>query len=94
MGFVNLSVPRVQLEAETRALAKEIAAKDPAALRACKDGYRFALEMSWEASMSYTAAKEQEVFVAQKGAWLEGGIGDFVKGLYRPGLEAHGESKK
>jgi len=93
IGFVNFSCPLRELEAQTLALAREIAGKDPAALRACKDGYRYSLEMSWEASMSYTAAKEQEVFVAQKGAWLESGIGDFVKGLYKPGLEGHGEKK-
>ena len=93
MGFVNHSVPLARLEAETMALAREIAAKDPAALRGCKDAYRFGLEMTWEASMSYTAAKENEVFVLQKGAWVESGIGDFVKGLYKPGLEGHGEAK-
>ena len=94
IGFVNFSVPRAKLEDETMALAKEIAGKDPVALRGCKDAYRFSLEMSWEASMSYTAAKEQEVFVLQKGAWVEQGIGDFVKGMYKPGLEGHGAVKK
>lgn len=94
LKFVNYSVPLAQLEAEAMNLAKEIATKDPAALRACKDAYRFSLEMTWEASMSYTAAKEQEVLVAQKGAWLESGIGDFVKGLYKPGMEGNETVKK
>lgn len=97
MKLVNFSVPLKNLEAETMALARDIAAKDPAALRGCKDGYRFSLEMSWEASMSYTAAKEEAVLAAQKGGWIDSGIGDFVKGKYKPGLEAHaasvGESK-
>jgi hypothetical protein len=44
--------------------------------------------------MSYTSAKENEVFVAQKGAWVESGIGDFVKGKYKPGLEGHEGVKK
>ena len=94
IGFVNQSVPRARLEAETMALAREIAGKDPAALRACKDAYRFSLEMAWDAAMSYAAAKENEVFVLQKGAWVEEGIGDFVKGLYKPGLQAHEAAKK
>ncbi|MSQ71159.1 MAG: p-hydroxycinnamoyl CoA hydratase/lyase [Betaproteobacteria bacterium] len=94
MKFVNFSVPLAKLEAETMSLAKEIAAKDPAALRACKDGYRFSLEMSWEASMNFTSAKENEVFVAQKGGWLESGIGDFVQGKYKPGLGGHEQVKK
>jgi trans-feruloyl-CoA hydratase/vanillin synthase len=85
MGFVNFSVPLAQLEVETMALAKEIAGKDTAALKATKDGYRFSLEMTWEASMNYTFAKENEVFVAQKGGWIEQGIGDFLEGKTKPG---------
>lgn len=94
MKLVNFSVPLARLEAETMAIARELASKDPAALRGCKDAYRFSLEMSWEASMSYTAAKENEVFLAQKGAWVESGIGDFVKGKYKPGLEGHEAVRK
>ena len=85
MGFVNFSVPLAKLEKETMALAREIAAKDPAALKATKDGYKFSLEMTWEASMNYTFAKENEVFVAQKGGWIEQGIGEFLKGETKPG---------
>ena len=94
MGFVNYSVPLAQLEEETMRVARKIAAKDPAALRACKDAYKFSQEMSWDAAMNYSAAKEQEVFVAQKGGWMEAGIGDFVKGKYKPGLESHESVKK
>ncbi len=94
MKFVNYSVPHAQLEAETMTVAKEIAGKELSALRATKDGYRFSLEMTWEASMSYTAAKEQEVFMAQKGGWLENGIGNFLKGDYKPGLGDQGAAKK
>lgn len=94
IGFVNFSAPRERLEAETLALAREIAGKDPVALRACKDAYRFSLEMPWDAAMNYAVAKENEVFFQQKGAWLEQGIGDFVKGLYKPGLEGHEGVKK
>ena len=86
IGFVNFSVPLVRLEAETMALASEIAGKDPVALRATKDAYRFSLDMSWEAAMNYSAAKENELLLLQKGTWLENGVGDFVKGLTRPGF--------
>ena len=91
LKFVNHAVPLAELERETMALAHELAAKDSAALRACKDGYRFALEMSWDASISYTAAKEDEVYMAQNGGWIEDGIGDFVKGKYKPGLQGNEE---
>jgi trans-feruloyl-CoA hydratase/vanillin synthase len=89
IGFVNFSVPLSQLESTTYALAREMTGKDAAALRATKDAYRFALEMSWESAMSYASAKEHEVSTAQGGGWVERGVGDFVKGSYRPGLESH-----
>ena len=85
IGFVNHSVPAAKLEEETMTLAKELAGKDPHALKATKDGYRFSLEMSWEASMNYTFAKENEIFVAQKGGWIEQGIGEFLQGKSKPG---------
>jgi len=89
IGYVNFAVPLARLEQETMALASNLAGKDSVALRATKDAYRLSLEMSWEASMNYTAAKQHEVSVLQNGTWLEEGIGDFVKKLYRPGVEAH-----
>ena len=76
------------------ALAKEIASKDPRALHTAKDAYRFSLEMSWEAAMNYSAAKSNELFLRSKGAWLETGIGDFMKKLYKPGLQGHEAVKK
>jgi trans-feruloyl-CoA hydratase/vanillin synthase len=85
IGFVNYSVPLARLEEETMLLAKELAGKDPHALKATKDGYRFSLEMTWEASMNYTFAKENEIFVAQKGGWIEHGIGEFLEGKTKPG---------
>src|ERR1700731_1106989 len=80
IGFVNVAVPLAKLRDETMSIAKEIASKDAHALRATKDGYRFALEMSWDASMSYTSAKEHDLVVRQGDAWRVEGIGDFLKG--------------
>jgi len=89
IGFVNFSVPQARLEGETMALAREIATKDPFALRTTKEAYKFSLDMPWEAAMNYSTAKENELYLVQKGAWVESGIGDFMKGLYKPGLEGH-----
>jgi len=94
LKFVNFSTPLVELEQETLGLAREIAAKDPAALRACKDGFRNSLEMTWEASVNYTEAKEDQVYLAQRGGWIEKGIGDFVGGKYKPGLQGHEQLEK
>ena len=90
IGFVNIAVPAARLREETMEVAREIARKDPWALKATKDGYRFSLEMSWEAAMNYSAAKEAELVLRQKDAWRSEGIGDFLQGKYKPGLESHG----
>jgi trans-feruloyl-CoA hydratase/vanillin synthase len=50
--------------------------------------------MGWEAAMNYSAAKENELYLVQKGAWVESGIGDFMKGLYKPGMSGHETVKK
>jgi len=89
IGFVNFSVPRAQLEAETMALAKELTSKDAAALQGTKDAYYYSLDMPFDASVNFVLAKEKELLVKQKGGWIEQGVGDFVKGLYKPGLEGH-----
>ena len=89
IGFVNFAVPAAQLRDETLKLAREIAAKDPSALRTTKESYRFSLEMTWEASMNFTMAKEEELQHRQRVGWKETGVGDFVKGKFKPGLEGH-----
>ena len=94
IGLVNFAVPLARLRDETLALAREIAGKDPHALKAVKDGYRFALEMSWEASIDHTAAKEDELTLAQRIGWKDEGVGDFVQGKYKPGLGGHEKIEK
>jgi len=88
IGFVNYSVPSSELRANVMALAHEIASKDGDALRATKDGYRFSLEMSWEASMDYCLAKQDQLTKRQSGGWMDKGIGDFLDKKYKPGLSA------
>jgi feruloyl-CoA hydratase/lyase len=89
IGFATFAVPLVRLKEETLAVARDIAAKDPAALRATKEGYRFSLEMTWEASMNYTTAKEEELTNRQRTGWKNEGVRDFVDGKFKPGLESH-----
>lgn len=86
IGLVNYSVPREQLRSDVMALAHEIAAKDGEALRATKDGYRLSLEMSWEASMDYCLAKQDQLTMRQAGGWMDKGIGEFLDKKYKPGL--------
>jgi trans-feruloyl-CoA hydratase/vanillin synthase len=86
IGLVNAAMPRADLHATTMALAKEIAAKDPHALRATKEAYRFSLEMGWDAAMSYSWAKCHELSARQKDAWRTEGVQSFLEGRSKPGL--------
>jgi trans-feruloyl-CoA hydratase/vanillin synthase len=76
------------------ALAAEIAQKNSEALTATKEGYRHALDMSWEGSIAYTQAREGLLSKNQNDAFRTTGIGDFLKGQYRPGLESNANLSK
>jgi trans-feruloyl-CoA hydratase/vanillin synthase len=89
VGFINKAFPKAKLVEETMAIARKIASKDVHALRATKDGYRYSLEMSWDAAMNFAMAKELELVQRQNDAFRKEGIQDFLKGKYRPGLESH-----
>lgn len=89
IGFVNAAYPLADLKRQVTELAKEIASKDPDALTACKEAYRFSLEMSGEAALNFAAAKSDQLTLRQNDAWRSEGIGDFLQGKYRPGLAGH-----
>lgn len=89
IGLVNVAVPLERLHEETMSVARELATKDPWALKAVKDAYRYSLEMPWDAAMNFSAAKENEVTVKQGDAWRRDGIGDFLSGKYKPGIQTH-----
>jgi trans-feruloyl-CoA hydratase/vanillin synthase len=94
IGFVNFAFPREKLREETMAAAREIAGKDPSALRATKDAYRFSLQMDWDAAMSYASAMEAQHVQRQSDAFRKEGIGDFLDKKYRPGLGGHEQAGK
>jgi trans-feruloyl-CoA hydratase/vanillin synthase len=87
IGFVNYAVPLSGLTADVRAVAADIAKKNPEALRATKEGYRHSLDMGWDAAMAYASAREGLMTLNQNDAWRTTGIGDFLKGEYKPGLD-------
>jgi trans-feruloyl-CoA hydratase/vanillin synthase len=89
IGFVNAAFPAAELKREVMAIAKELTEKDPDALTACKDGYRFSLEMSGEAALNFAAAKSDQLSLRQNDSWRSEGIGDFLQGKYQPGRAAH-----
>jgi feruloyl-CoA hydratase/lyase len=92
IGLINLAVPKADLVSETMQVARDLAAKDPHAMQATKEAYHLSLEMSWDAAMSYSFAKEQELINRQDDAFKKEGITDFLAGKYKPGLESHGAS--
>jgi len=94
IGLVNDAYPATDLRREVMAIAHEIAQKDPDALQACKEGYRFSLEMSAEAALNFAAAKSDQLTLRQKDSWRSEGIGDFLEGKYRPGLGGHEQAAK
>lgn len=89
IGFVTLAVPAADLITEARSIALELATKEPEALRATKEGYHHSLDMGWDAAVAYADARQGLLTVNQNGAWLKTGIGDFLKGEYKPGLESN-----
>lgn len=91
IGLINQAWPADELRARTLEVAQCLCEKDPHALRATKESYRYALDMTWQASVSYTHAKEAELISQQNDA--REGIGDFLDGRYRPGLETHSPGK-
>jgi trans-feruloyl-CoA hydratase/vanillin synthase len=90
IGLVVSAVPRARLREETLALAREIASKDSFALRATKESFWLAQEMSHDAAQDYVTAKYHELTHRQGGAWREKGAQGFIDKRTRPGLGGKG----
>ena len=88
IGFVTKAVPKKDLWKEVRRIADALREKDPVALRAAKELFKINLRMDYEEAYAFSAAKGDQLTLNQRGAWIESGIGDFMKGKYRPGLGA------
>jgi trans-feruloyl-CoA hydratase/vanillin synthase len=89
IGFINAAIPDADLTAEVMTLAAELAAKDPYAMRATKETYRHSIGMEWDAAVDYAIVRQHAITYQQSGAWMDTGIGDFLKGDYKPGLESN-----
>jgi feruloyl-CoA hydratase/lyase len=90
IGLVNRTYPAAELDAAVRDVAGKLVDKDPHALLATKDAYRHSLEMmTWDAGVDYAAAKQAQLSLKQGDTWRSRGMGDFLTGSYRPGLETH-----
>jgi trans-feruloyl-CoA hydratase/vanillin synthase len=87
-GLITRSLPAAQLEAETYAVARELAAKDPIALRFTKETLLYVGSMSFDAAISFHAAKLAELKTLQAGrpSTRAAAIESFLAGKSKPGL--------
>lgn len=87
-GLVTRSLPAGELEAQTYALARELAAKDPIALRFTKETLRHVDAMTWDGVLSFTAAKFAELKALQAGqpSTRAAAVESFLAGKSKPGL--------
>ncbi len=87
-GLVTRSVPAAELEAQVDALAAELAAKDPLALRFTKETLLHVGSLDWDAVLDFNAAKVAQLKALQAGrpsarATL---VESFLAGKSKPGL--------
>jgi trans-feruloyl-CoA hydratase/vanillin synthase len=87
IGLVTKAVPKSELASEVRRIAETLRAKDPQALRSAKEVFKIGGQMNVEEAYAFSAAKGDQMSLLQGKAWVEQGIGDFMAGKYRPGLE-------
>lgn len=86
MKLVNKAVPLARLKEETWSVAGALSKKNREALRLTKELFWHSRGMEHDAALAYANAKVRELTYLQKGEWIEQGIGQFLKGEYRPGL--------
>jgi feruloyl-CoA hydratase/lyase len=88
IGLVTRCVPAVELDAEVRELAAELAAKDPLALRFTKQTVRHAPAMNWDAAIDYGAAKfaQLKALQADRPSTRAVAVESFLSGKSKPGL--------
>jgi feruloyl-CoA hydratase/lyase len=87
IGLVTMAVPRADLDAKVQEVAAKLKAKDPAALRACKEAFKaVSPTASYADAWYWLSAKVDQLTLQQKGGWVERGIGKFLEKEYRPGL--------
>lgn len=87
IGLVTMAVPRADLDARVQDVANKLLAKNPAALRACKEAFKaVSPSVSYEDAWYWLSAKVDQLSYVQKNGWVEQGIGKFLRKEYQPGL--------
>jgi feruloyl-CoA hydratase/lyase len=87
MGLVNEAVPGAKLKERVTELCNILLAKNPAALRACKQACRRVQDMSWDDAEDYLFAKLDQMRFLDPEKGREKGMSQFLDDkTYRPGL--------
>jgi len=95
MRFVNKSVPRAKLKAETIKLAKKMMKKNPMAVRYTKEAVRAVREMSENQAADYLNAKSDALKWSDPENGRQKGMVQFLDDKsYRPGLGEYNRKKK
>jgi trans-feruloyl-CoA hydratase/vanillin synthase len=90
MRLVNESVPRKDLEARVRRLAKTLMQKNPTVLRQAKTAFRYSSRMSWDEAADYLFAKSDQATFMDPERGREEGMRQFLdEKTYQPGLGAY-----
>jgi trans-feruloyl-CoA hydratase/vanillin synthase len=90
MGLVNRAVPRADLRDAVVDLAGKLKDKNPAVLRAAKQGFRVARLMSWDQAEDYLYAKLEQSQFLDREQGRQTGLKQFLDDkTYRPGLRAY-----
>jgi feruloyl-CoA hydratase/lyase len=93
--LVNFAVPRAKLREETLKLARKLMEKNPQALRAAKEVYKFCRTMDYAAAEDYLSAKGTALRATDPEKGREEGTRQFLdEKTYRPGLGAYQRKKK
>lgn len=87
IGLVTMAVPKERLMAEVYEHAELLKAKDAIALRETKETFKISMRMDHEEAYSYATAKGNESNFFQGRSGMHEGIGDFMHGKFKPGLE-------
>jgi feruloyl-CoA hydratase/lyase len=87
IGLVTLAVPKARLMDEVYEHARLLREKDATALRETKETFKISMRMDYEEAYSYATAKGNETNFLQGRTGMHEGIGDFMHGKFKPGLE-------
>ncbi len=92
--FVNKSVPKAKLKAETIKLAKKMMKKNPVAVRYTKDAIRAVKQMSVDEAADYLNAKSDALKWSDPEKGREKGMVQFLDDkTFRPGLGEYNRKK-